>query len=143
MEDNSEANLVAPAFALPYASKGFIAQYEGDYELADHWYQQALAREPGLVHANIQAPLPHIYLGNLGKAREVLHRAQQMIPGEPQLTACEGLILALRRKFQTRRRTRRRSRHFKTQRPPSPSLIHTAAEVSTLSAASLTKPSTN
>jgi eukaryotic-like serine/threonine-protein kinase len=94
MEDNSEANLVAPEFALPYASKGFIAQYEGDFELADHYYQQALAREPGIVHANIQAPLPHIYLGNLGKAREVLRHAQQMIPGEAQLTACEALILA-------------------------------------------------
>jgi serine/threonine protein kinase len=99
MEDNSEANLVAPAFALPYASKGFISQYEGDYELADHWYQQALAREPALIHANIQAPLPHIYLGNLGKAREVLHRAQQMIPGEPQLAACEGLIFACEGNF--------------------------------------------
>ncbi len=94
MEDNNEANLVAPQFALPYASKGFIALYEGDYELADHYYQQAFAREPGLVHANIQAPLPHIYLGNFGKAREVLQRAQKMIPGEPQLSACEGLIVA-------------------------------------------------
>jgi len=99
MEDNNEANLVAPQFALPYASKGFIALYEGDYELADHYYQQAFAREPGLVHANIQAPLPHIYLGNFGKAREVLQRAQKMIPGEPQLTACEGLIVAFEGNF--------------------------------------------
>jgi serine/threonine protein kinase/tetratricopeptide (TPR) repeat protein len=99
MEDNNEANLVAPQFALPYASKGFIALYEGDYELADHYYQQAFAREPGLVHANIQAPLPHIYLGNFGKAREVLQRAQKMIPGEPQLSACEGLIVAFEGNF--------------------------------------------
>ena len=99
MEDNNEANLVAPQFALPYASKGFIALYEGDYELADHYYQQAFAREPGLVHANIQAPLPQIYLGNFGKAREVLQRAQKMIPGEPQLSACEGLIVAFEGNF--------------------------------------------
>ncbi|MGC1905311.1 MAG: tetratricopeptide repeat protein [Candidatus Acidiferrum sp.] len=44
MEDNNEATLVAPEFALPYALKGFIAQYEGDHELADHYYQLALAR---------------------------------------------------------------------------------------------------
>ncbi len=94
MDENNEAILVAPAFALPYASKGFIALYESDYEAADHYFQQALAREPALVHANIQAPLPQIYLGNFGKAREVLRRAQQMVPGEPQLTACEGLIYA-------------------------------------------------
>jgi tetratricopeptide (TPR) repeat protein len=94
MDENNEAILVAPAFALPYASKGFIALYESDYEVADHYFQQALAREPALVHANIQAPLPQIYLGNFGRAREVLRRAQQMVPGEPQLTACEGLIYA-------------------------------------------------
>jgi eukaryotic-like serine/threonine-protein kinase len=129
MEDNSEANLVAPGFALPYASKGFIAQYEGDYELADHWYQQALAREPALIHANIQAPLPHIYLGSLAKAREVLRRAQQMIPGEPQLTACEGLILACEGNF-------KRAEELADEAATSPRsvlhlhhMIHTAAEV--------------
>ncbi len=99
MDDANEAVLVGPDFALPFATKGFVALYDGDYDLADHYYQQALAREPGLVHANIQAPLPHIYLRNLGKAREVLHRAQQMIPGEAQLTACEGLILACEGNF--------------------------------------------
>ncbi len=98
-DDNDEATLVAPAFALPYAFRGFVAQYEGDYELADHHYQQSLAREPALIYANIQAPLPHIYLGNLGRARELLRRAQQMISGEPQLTACEGLILACEGNF--------------------------------------------
>jgi serine/threonine protein kinase/tetratricopeptide (TPR) repeat protein len=99
MDENNEAILVAPAFALPYASKGFIALYESDYEAADHYFQQALAREPGLIHANIQIPLPQIYLGNFGKAREVLRRAQQMVPGEPQLTACEGLIFACEGNF--------------------------------------------
>jgi len=129
MEENSEANLIAPGFALPYASKGFIAQYEGDYELADHWFQQALAREPALIHANIQAPLPHIYLGNLGKAREVLHRAEKMIPGEPQLVACEGLILACEGNF-------KRAEELADQAAKSTRsvlhlhhMIHTAAEV--------------
>src|SRR5580698_7577111 len=98
-DDNNEATLVAPSFALPYAFRGFVAQYEGDYELADHHYQQSLAREPALVYANIQAPLQHIYLGNLARARELLRRAQQMISGEPQLTACEGLILACEGNF--------------------------------------------
>jgi serine/threonine protein kinase len=129
MEDNSEANLVAPGFALPYASKGFIAQYEGDYELADHWYQQALAREPALIHANIQAPLPHIYLGNLGKAREVLHRAQQMIPGEPQLAACEGLILACEGNFKRAEELADEAATSKRSVLHLHHMMHTAAEV--------------
>ena len=41
-EDHNEATLIAPQFALPYAFKGYIAQYEGDYELAEHYYQQSL-----------------------------------------------------------------------------------------------------
>ena len=129
MEDNSEANLVAPEFALPYASKGFIAQYEGDYELADHYYQQALAREPGLVHANIQAPLPHIYLGNLGKAREVLRRAQQMIPGEPQLAACEALILACEGNFKRAEELADEAATSKRSVLHLHHMMHTAAEV--------------
>jgi len=129
MEDNNEANLVAPEFALPYASKGFIAQYDGDYELADHHYQQALAREPGLVHANIQAPLPHIYLGNLGKAREVLRRAQQMIPGEPQLIACEGLILACEGNFKRAEELADEAVTSKRSVLHLHHMIHTAAEV--------------
>jgi eukaryotic-like serine/threonine-protein kinase len=129
MEDNSEANLVAPGFALPYASKGFIAQYEADYELADHWYQQALAREPALIHANIQAPLPHIYLGNLGKAREVLHRAQQMIPGEPQLAACEGLILACEGNFKRAEELADEAATSKRSVLHLHHMMHTAAEV--------------
>jgi serine/threonine protein kinase/tetratricopeptide (TPR) repeat protein len=129
MEDTNESVLVAPEFALSYASKGFIAQYEGDYELADHCYQQALAREPGLVHGNIQAPLPHIYLGNLGKAREVLRHAQQMIPGEPQLTACEGLILACEGNFKRAEELADEAATSKRSVLHLHHMMHTAAEV--------------
>src|ERR1700684_4482009 len=128
-DDNNEATLVAPSFALPYAFRGFVAQYEGDYELADHHYQQSLAREPALVYANIQAPLPHIYLGNLARARELLRRAQQMISGEPQLTACEGLILACEGNFKRAEQladeaaTSKRSVHHLHH------VMHTTAEV--------------
>ena len=129
MEDNNEANLVAPQFALPYASKGFIAQYEGDYELADHYYQEAFAREPGLVHANIQAPLPHIYLGNLGKAREALLRARKMIPDEPQLTAVEGLILACEGNFKRAEELADEAATSKRSVLHLHHMFHTAAEV--------------
>jgi eukaryotic-like serine/threonine-protein kinase len=129
MEDSTEATIVAPEFALAYASKGFIAQYEADYELADHWYNQALAREPGLVHANIQRPLPHIYLGNLGKAREALHRAQQMIPGEPQLTACEALILASEGNFKRAEELADEAATSKRSVLHLHHMIHTVAEV--------------
>jgi serine/threonine protein kinase len=128
-DDNNEATLVAPAFALPYAFRGFVAQYEGDYELADHHYQQSLAREPALIYANIQAPLPHIYLGNLARARELLRRAEQMISGEPQLTACEALILACEGNFKRAEEladeaaTSKRSVHHLHH------MMHTTAEV--------------
>jgi serine/threonine protein kinase/tetratricopeptide (TPR) repeat protein len=129
VHDADEAILVAPQFALSQASKGFIAQYEGDYELADYWYQQALALEPGLVHANIQAPLPHIYLGNLGKAREVLRRAQQMIPVEPQLIACEGLILACEGNFKRAEELADEAAASKRSVLHLHHMLHTAAEV--------------
>jgi eukaryotic-like serine/threonine-protein kinase len=129
MEDTSEAILVAPGFALSYATKGFISQYEGDHELADHWYQQALAREPGLIHANIQAPLPHIYLGNLEKAREVLQRAQKMIPEEPQLKACEGLIFACEGNFKRAEELGDEAAISKRSVLHLHHMIHTAAEV--------------
>jgi serine/threonine protein kinase/tetratricopeptide (TPR) repeat protein len=92
--DNDEAILANPQFALAYSTRGFIAQYEGDWAMADDYYQRALAMEPALLHANVQAPLPLIYSGQLGKAREQLRRASQMIPGEAQLISMEGLILA-------------------------------------------------
>jgi serine/threonine protein kinase/Tfp pilus assembly protein PilF len=93
-KDSDEAILANPHYALAYASRGFIAVYEGDYDLADHINQQALALEPALVHANVQSPLPAIYAGDLGKAREQLQKARQMVPGEPQFLSLEGLILA-------------------------------------------------
>ena len=128
-ENHNEATLIAPQFALPYAFKGYIAQYEGDYELAEHYYQQALLREPALIYANIQAPLPQIYLGNLGKARELLRRAAQMIPDEPQLTVSEGLILACEGNFKRAEEladeaaTSKRSVHHLHH------MMHTTAEV--------------
>jgi serine/threonine protein kinase/tetratricopeptide (TPR) repeat protein len=129
MEDSNEATLVAPAFALSWASKGFIAQYEGDYELAEHYYQEAFAREPGLIHANIQSPLPHIYLGNLGKAREALLRAKKMIPDEPQLTAVEGLILACEGHFKRAEELADEAAKSKRSVLHLHHMMHTAAEV--------------
>ncbi len=92
--DSDEAILTNPQFALPYTAQAFIACYNGDYALADRYLQKSLAIEPSLVHANILAPMPWIYAGHLGKAREQLRKAQQMVPGEPQLTTSEALILA-------------------------------------------------
>lgn len=92
--DSDEATLASPHFALAYASRAFIALYEGDYAKADYLNQQALVLEPALVHANVQLPLPSIYAGDLGKAREQLKKVRQMVPGEPQLLSLEALILA-------------------------------------------------
>lgn len=92
--DYKESVLANPDFALPYCGRSYIAVYMGDYGLAEELVDRALAIEPGLVHANIHAPLPSIYAGNLAKAREKLRKARQMTPEEPQLTSLEGLILA-------------------------------------------------
>lgn len=92
--DIDEAVLANPQYALAYAGHSFIAVYQGDYALAEKLNQQALALEPALVHANTHAPLPAIYAGDLGKAREQLRKARQMVPEEPQITSVEGLILA-------------------------------------------------
>jgi serine/threonine protein kinase len=92
--DAEEAILANPEFALAHGSLGYIAIYEGDYAAADDFHQKALALEPALVLVNVQLALPSIYTGNLGKAWEQLRKARQMVPGEPQLIALEGLILA-------------------------------------------------
>jgi len=92
--ENDEATLANPQFALAYASHAFVAVYDKNYEEAERFNQKALTLEPGIVHANVQAALPSIYMGRLSQAREQLHRASQMVPGEPQLLSTEGLILA-------------------------------------------------
>ncbi|MGB9069680.1 MAG: protein kinase [Candidatus Acidiferrales bacterium] len=92
--DTDEAILANPQFALPHTAHAYIAFYGGDYASADRYNQRALAIEPSLVHANILTPVPWIYGGDLGRAREHLRKAQQMIPGEPQLITSEALILA-------------------------------------------------
>jgi non-specific serine/threonine protein kinase len=92
--DAQEAILASPAFALPRATLGFIAMYEGDFPKAERYFREALDLEPALVHANVQLPMPAICMGDLGRARELLARSRQMIAGEPQLISLEGLILA-------------------------------------------------
>ncbi|MGA8036146.1 MAG: protein kinase [Candidatus Acidiferrales bacterium] len=92
--DAHEAILASPSFALARATLGFIATYEGDFPKAERYYREALDIEPALVHANVQLPIPAICTGDLGRARELLTRARQMVPGEPQLISIEGLILS-------------------------------------------------
>jgi serine/threonine protein kinase/tetratricopeptide (TPR) repeat protein len=94
IKDAHEAIIANPQYALPYSSLGFIAQYQGDWATATEYTQRALDIEPGLLHANMQIPLPLIYSGQLGKAREQLRKVSQMIPGEAQLISMEGLIFA-------------------------------------------------
>jgi TolB-like protein/tetratricopeptide (TPR) repeat protein/predicted Ser/Thr protein kinase len=93
-EDCEESSLARPDFALAQVSRAYITMYTGQNDLSEIYVDKALALEPALVHANIHSPLPSIYLGDLGKARERLNRARKMIPEEPQLLSMEGLILA-------------------------------------------------
>ncbi|MGH9737700.1 MAG: protein kinase domain-containing protein [Candidatus Acidiferrales bacterium] len=94
LEDYDEAVVANPQFALSFASVSYTALYIGDYAKAAEFVDRALALEPGLVHANIQSPLPWIYTGELNTARKRLKIAQQMFPEEPQMDCMEGMILA-------------------------------------------------
>jgi TolB-like protein len=92
--DFQEAVLANPTAALPYVGVAMSHCYCGNYAISEELNERALAMEPGLVHANIMAPVPSLYAGNLEKARGKLRQARQMIPGEPQLDAIEGMLLA-------------------------------------------------
>jgi eukaryotic-like serine/threonine-protein kinase len=92
--DYDEGVLANPEFALLYAGRAFIHTYEGEYDIAKDLIERAFALQPGLLHANINAPLPWIYSGELEKAREKLQHARLMIPEEPQIDAMEAMILA-------------------------------------------------
>jgi eukaryotic-like serine/threonine-protein kinase len=92
--DFDEGVLANPEFALLYAGRSFVCICDCDYSAADDWNERALALQPSLVHANINSPLPWIYMGELEKAREKLQKARRMIPEEPQIDAMEGMILA-------------------------------------------------
>ena len=55
IDDNNEATLSRARSSLcPTPRVDSSRIYEGDYELADQYNQMSLAREPGLVHANVQ-----------------------------------------------------------------------------------------
>jgi DNA-binding winged helix-turn-helix (wHTH) protein/tetratricopeptide (TPR) repeat protein len=92
--DYDEGVLANPEFALLYAGRAFVHTYEGEYDIANDLIESAFALQPGLLHANINAPLPWIYLGKLEKAREKLQHARMMIPDEPQIDAMEAMVLA-------------------------------------------------
>lgn len=92
--DFQEAVLANPTAALPYVGVAMSHCYRGNYAVSEELNEHALTLEPGLVHANIMAPVPSVYAGNLEKARAKLRQARQMIPGEAQLDAIEGMILA-------------------------------------------------
>ncbi|MGA9884917.1 MAG: protein kinase [Candidatus Acidiferrales bacterium] len=94
LADLDEAVMANPQFALSFASVSYTALNMGDYAKAAEFVDRALALEPGLVHANIQSPLPWIYSGELNAARERLKIAQQMFPEEPQMDCMESMILA-------------------------------------------------
>jgi len=92
--DADEYLLVHPRHALAHGLRAGVLMESGDIQLADEEYVRALAIDPALVQLNIFYPLVAIWTGRLEEGRERIHRARQMIPGEPQLTAMEGLIAA-------------------------------------------------
>jgi len=94
LADLDEARIANPQFALVLAGRSYVTLYMGDYSKAGDYVEQALAMQPDLVHANINSPLPWIYAGDLGTARERLKIVRQMIPGEPQVDCMEAMILA-------------------------------------------------
>lgn len=97
--DIDEARIANPQFALSLAGRAHIALFMGEFAKAGQFVDDALALQPDLIHANIAAPLPWIYAGDLETARERLKIVRQMIPGEPQVDCMEASILALEGDF--------------------------------------------
>jgi serine/threonine protein kinase/tetratricopeptide (TPR) repeat protein len=98
--DLEESLLANPGNSFSVVCLGTVAQYRGDYAAAHEFTEQALALDPAQMHAHLFAPLNPLFMGRIEQAREKLRQSSQMIPGEPQLTAIEGLIAAYEGNFQ-------------------------------------------
>ena len=94
IRDLEESLLANPGFALALAARAVVAEYKGDYALANELYTRSLHMDPTLLHANVFSPRAPILLGRLGEAKERIRRARQIVPEETQLTSLEGLLAA-------------------------------------------------
>ncbi len=77
----------------------FLAQthnYMGEYEEAREYYSRALAIDRTNLWGNLFASTVPLYTGELEAADQAIRTAQQVLPGDQMLAACEGLLWARR-----------------------------------------------
>ncbi len=94
VHDLEEALIANPGYALSVTSLGMIAEYKGDYAVADEMYIRSMKMDPTLMHTNIFSPRLPLLTGRLEEARARIRRARQIVPEESKLTSMEGLLAA-------------------------------------------------
>jgi TolB-like protein/tetratricopeptide (TPR) repeat protein len=80
---------------LSLTQKGAISLLRGDYDRSTEFYSRAQSLDPGAVLNHVIAPVPLLWAGRLGEAREALTKARQMLPGESFATGLEAIFAGL------------------------------------------------
>jgi TolB-like protein/tRNA A-37 threonylcarbamoyl transferase component Bud32/Tfp pilus assembly protein PilF len=85
------------AFVLVFI--GQVSQYMGNFEEAYEFQTRALRVDSTNIWANMMYPSVLLQGGRLEEAEEAIRTAQQILPDEPWLISCEGLLWAERGEF--------------------------------------------
>jgi eukaryotic-like serine/threonine-protein kinase len=81
-------------FALTFLGQVYL--FKGDYSEAEKYFRRALSLDPSSLWANLFSPMVPLYGPNPEKVVELLHKAQQVVPGDALLMSWEGLLWAKR-----------------------------------------------
>ena len=98
---------------------GQTYQYRNRYEEGTEYTLRALTMDRGNVWANLFAPTGPLYGGQLEKAETLIRAGSHVLPEDPLLIACEGLLWAKRGE----RRKAQKSLQSALRKPKS--LLHT------------------
>jgi TolB-like protein/tRNA A-37 threonylcarbamoyl transferase component Bud32/Flp pilus assembly protein TadD len=96
IEGLQEALAAHPDDGYALTFLGQVYQFSGDYSEAERYFRRALALDPSSLWANLFSPMVPLYGGNPESAVELLHTAQQVVPGDALLLSWEGLLWAKR-----------------------------------------------
>lgn len=81
-------------FALNFLGQTYL--YRNSYDEGTEYMVSALTIDRGNVWANLFAPTGPLYSGQLEKAESLIRAGAQVLPDDPMLIACEGLLWAKR-----------------------------------------------
>jgi len=100
MEEAEEGLLEALAsnpddpFTLNFLGQTYL--YRNQYQEAGEYIARALAIDRGNLWGNLFSPTAALYAGQLEKAENLIRAGSQVLPEDPMLVACEGLLWARR-----------------------------------------------